>query len=133
MIKVEIVSDTRYPLSRKTVRRAVVDTLSKNKVTFGDIEVSVAVVGKRKMKLLSGKYMNDDKNHEILSFPYEDLNNLNSHGFINLPDNVLRLGDIVLCWPEVLLAASSDDLLVDDEVYFLISHGVEHLLGKHHE
>lgn len=132
MIKVEIVSDSRYPLSRKTVRSAVFDTLSKNKVTSGDIEVSVAVVGRRKMRILSNKYLEDNCDHEVLSFPFEDLNNA-SRGFINPPDGILRLGDIVLCWPEVVIAASRDEVLVDEETSFLVGHGVLHLLGKHHE
>lgn len=133
MVSVQINSDSRYPVNRKIVRKAVEDTLKKNKMSEGDIEVSVAVVGKRKMRELADKYLQDGKDHEILSFPYEDIDSVNSKGFINHPDNVLRLGDIVLCWPEVVLLAGRDDLLVDDEVYFLTGHGVEHLLGKHHE
>ncbi|KKR77923.1 MAG: hypothetical protein UU23_C0007G0001, partial [Candidatus Curtissbacteria bacterium GW2011_GWA1_40_9] len=133
MIRVEIVSDTRYPVNRRIVRKAVVDCLTRNKIAGGDVEVSVAVVGRRKMKILSDKFLKDGKNHEILSFPYEDISNLHSEGFINPPDGVLRLGDIVLCWPEVILAASADDVMVDDELYSLTEHGVDHLLGKHHE
>lgn len=133
MITVDIVSDTRYPIDRKIVRRAVEDTLKRNKSDVGDVEVSVAVVGTRKMKLLTDKYLKDGKNHEILSFPFEDVNSVGGEGFINHPDGVLRLGDIVLCWPEVVLAASRDEMMVNDEVYFLTTHGVDHLLGKHHE
>src|SRR3989344_9544312 len=133
MIRVEIISDSRYPVNRKIVRRAVSDTLSKNKVEGGDVEVSVAVVGRRKMKQLSEKYLGDGKNHEILSFPFEDLGSLRKEGFINPPDGILRLGDIVLSWPDVVLAAGQDDIMVDQEVYFLVCHGVDHLLGKHHE
>lgn len=132
MVNVDIVSDTRYPVNRKIVRKAVVDTLSKNKVN-GDIEVSVAVVGRRKMKQLTDQYLGDGLNHEILSFPFEDVASTSKEGFINPPDDVLRLGDIVLAWPDVVLAAGSDDVMVDDELYMLTSHGVEHLLGKHHE
>lgn len=133
MIRVDIVADTRYPVNRKLVRRAVVDALTKNKAAAGDVEVSIAVVGRRKMKLLSEKYLGDGKNHEILSFPYEDIVSMRKEGFINPPDDILRLGDIVLSWPDVVLAAGADDVMVDDEVYFLTCHGVDHLLGKHHE
>jgi len=133
MIKVEIVSDTRYRLRRSVIRRAVIDCLVRNKVGNGDVEVSVAVVGRRKMKAIGERFMKDGKIHEILSFPYEDINNLHSEGFINPPDNILRLGDIVLCWPEVVIRASADDVMVDEELYALVAHGVEHLLGKHHE
>jgi len=133
MITVDIASDTRYPIDRKTVRRAIVDALRKNKSDVGDVEVSVAVVGRRKMKVLTDNYLKDGKTHEILSFPFEDVNSGSGEGFVNHPDGVLRLGDIILCWPEVVLAASRDEMMVDDEVYFLTTHGVDHLLGKHHE
>ncbi len=108
------------------------DTLASNRVPSEEVEVSVAVVGKRKMKMLGREFLKDDQNHEVLSFPYEDLAS-NQGGFINFPDNVLRLGDIVLCWPEVVLLASGEDVMVDAEIYKLTSHATEHLLGKHHE
>lgn len=130
MINVLIHTDTRYPVNRKIIRKAVSDILLKNKVK-SDTEVSVAVVGERKMKDLRDKYLKDGEKHEILSFALEDPSY--SRDFINSPDKILRLGDIVLCWPQVLEMASKDDILVDDEVYKLISHGVEHLLGRHHE
>ena len=133
MVNVEISGDTRYPLNRKIVRSAVFETLAKNKISDANIEVSVTVVGRRKMDKLTGDFMKDNKKHEVLSFPFEELTGNMSHGFINHPDGVLRLGDIVLCWPYVLDAAGVDDVLVDDEVYMLVSHSVEHLLGKHHE
>ena len=47
--------------------------------------------------------------------------------------NVLRLGDIVLSYPQVIDDASRDEMLVDDKVDQLIEHGLMHLLGLHHE
>ena len=132
MVKVEIFADSRYPINRKQVRKAVLDTLFKNKVTSGDIEVSVVVVGKRKMRELSKKYLGDEQDHEVLSFGYEDLGQM-AKVFINPPDGYLRLGDIVLCWPELVILAAKDDVMVEDEVYMLTAHATEHLLGKHHE
>lgn len=133
MVKVDISGDTRYPLNRKIVRYAVSDTISKNKLVSVNIEVSVSVVGSRKMDKITGEFLGDGKKHEVLSFPFEEVTNTKSYGFINPPDEVLRLGDIVLCWPYVLEAARVDDVMVDDEVYGLVCHSTEHLLGKHHE
>lgn len=132
MVNVGIVSDTRYPVNRKIIRKAVGDALDKNKVQVGEVEVSVAVVGKRKMKELALKYLGDSENHEVLAFPLEEITQ-QTKGFINTPDETLHLGDIVLCWPEVLMCAGRDEIMVDDEVYFLCAHALEHLLGKHHD
>lgn len=132
MIKVLVHTDTRYPVNRKVIRSAVAQTLQKNRAGEMAAEVSVAVVGSRKMQELAQKYMKDNKKHQVLSFPFEDVSQV-GHGFVSAPDNMLRLGEVVLCWPEVLFEASRDDMMVDDKVYELVSHGVEHLLGNHHD
>ena len=133
MTRVVIWADSRYPVNRKIIRKAVLDSFSKNKISQIDCEVSVAVVGKRKMKALCRKYLGDLALHEILTFPLEDVGKAGLSGFISAPDGILRLGDIVLCWPQVLEEASYQDVMVDEQVYFLICHGVDHLLGKHHD
>ena len=148
MVNVLIHTDTRYPVNRKIVRTAVEDTFKKFKIENTDFEVSVAVVGARKMKQLTEKYLNDGGKHQILTFALEEeaksfriLNtssedmrgDLPSHGFINPSGEILSLGDIVLCWPQTILEASEDEVMVDDKVYELICHGAEHLLGKDHE
>ncbi len=133
MVKTLVFSDARYPVNRKVVRKAVIDTLAKHGVGSLPAEVSVAVCGKRKMKTLTDQYLKDGREHEVLSFPLEEVTSTSAAGFASVPDDVLRLGDVVLCWPKVLDAASVDDIMVDEEVYKLVCHGVEHLLGQHHE
>lgn len=91
------------------------------------------VVGKRKMRQLSARFMKDSQDHEVLSFPLEEITSDTGKGFVNVPDGVLRLGDVVLSWPEIVALAGTEDVMVDDEVYKLTAHSVEHLLGKHHE
>ena len=146
MVDILIHTDTRYPVDRKVVRKAVLDTFKRYKIERIDAEVSIAVVGKRKMDDLSKKYLKDEKNHEVLAFALEEVTRNQKdlpaarlpagqgrQGFINPPDEILRLGDVVLCWPKVLEAAAQDDIMVDEELYRLTLHGVEHLLGEHHE
>ena len=133
MVNVIIHTDTRYPVNRKVIRKAVLDTFSEFKMAGGDLEVSVAVVGSRKMKDLSLKFLKDRETHEVLAFAQEEISQSEAGGFVNPPDDILRLGDIVLCWPEVLKEARRQDSMVDDQLYFLTGHATEHLLGKHHE
>lgn len=131
MVKVLIHTDTRYPVNRKIIRKAVEETLKSLNADKMECEVSVAVVGKRKMKEIGGKFIKDDKNHQVLAFPFEDIGQRGA--FISYPDNLLRMGEIILCWAYVLEEASADDMMVDDKIYELTGHAVEHLLGKHHE
>lgn len=130
MVNILISTDTRYPVNRKVIRQAVADTFNVNKIAELPAEVSVSVVGSRKMKMLSDTYIKDNLNHEVLSFPMEEVTS--SHAFVNPPDDILRLGDVILCWPKVVECAAGDDVMVDEELYKLTVHGVEHLLGKHH-
>jgi probable rRNA maturation factor len=133
MVKVLITSDTRYKADRKAIRKAVVDSFKRHNISDIDAEVSILVVGARKMTDLTKKYLGDMQKHEVLSFALEEVGQDMARGFINSPDGVLRLGDIILCWPQVLEGASKRDVMVNDEVYKITSHGVDHLLGQHHE
>ena len=140
MINVLIKTDTRYPVNRMKIRKAVYDTFKKFKI-MANFEVSVMVVGARKMRRLTDDFLGDSRAHQILTFALNEESQatilegadlggiLASQGFVNPPDGILRLGDVVLCWPQVLVEANKDDIMVDDEVYALVCHGVEHLLG----
>lgn len=131
MIKVLITTDTRYPVNRRAVREAVNKVFKAEKLTSVEAEVSVSVVGARKMKVLVDKYLGDGRVHEVLSFPLEETSK--DGGFVKAPDDILRLGDVVVSWPEVLRLAAVENIYVDEQLSRLVAHGVEHLLGKHHE
>ena len=123
MVRVLIKSEGKFPIKKQIIKKAVVNTLKANEMK-GNFEVSVSVVGEGQMDKLSQKYMKDGKKHQVLSFPLEDRVS---------PDGILRLGDIIFCYPQILLAAKRDGAIVDDEIYSLTVHSTEHLLGKHHE
>ena len=90
-------------------------------------EVSIAIVGDRKMRALNLKYRNLDKTANILSFP------LNEGGETKLPTDIMRLGDIIISYPMVIKESAEQEMLVDDRVDELVQHGMLHLLGLHHE
>ncbi len=125
-VSVLIFVESRYKVNRKRIKQAVEKVISRNEVT-GPVEVSVAIVGDRKMRELSRKYKGEDKTRNILSFSQSEGET------IEAPKDRLRLGDIVLSYPVVILDASRDEMLVDDKVDQLVEHGLEHLLGLHHE
>lgn len=132
MVKVLITSDSRYPVNRKVIKSAVNGVFKAENIENLDAEVSVLVCGSRKMKELTSKYLGDEIDHEVLAFPLEEDEKRKSAGNGDSSQEVLRLGDVVVCWPKVLDLAARDDVMVDDKLAFLVSHGVEHLLGKHH-
>lgn len=135
MFKILIHSDSRYPASRNIIRKSIVDTLARDHLENHQIEVSVAVVGSRKMRQLARSFAGDGEDHAVLAFPFEEVvGGREAHpGFVNFPDGTLRLGEIILCWPELVTCAGQDNVTVDREIYQLTAHAVGYLLGKHHE
>ncbi len=124
--KVAIFVESRYKVNRKRMSSTVNNLLEKHEIQ-GPLELSVAIVGDRKMRELSRKYKGEDKTRNILSF------SLAEGDSTYLPKDVLRLGDIVISYPQVIMEASKEEKLVDDKVDELLQHGLEHLLGLHHE
>jgi probable rRNA maturation factor len=125
-VRVYIFVESRYKINRKRIKQTVQNTINKNQVS-GPVEVSVAIVGDRKMRELSKKYKGEDKTRNILSFSQVE------GEAIKNPRQELRLGDIVLSFPQVINDAARDEMLVDDKVDELVEHGLMHLLGLHHE
>ena len=123
--KVLIYVESRYKVDRKRMKAAVNYVLEEQKV-LTPIEVSIAIVGDRKMRALNKKYRDKDKTANILSFP------LGEGEQTHLPEDVTRLGDIVISYPEVIRESAEQDLLVDERVEELVQHGMLHLLGIHH-
>jgi len=125
-VRVEITADSRYKFDRKQVREGIRGLL-KDKGLKGKVEVSVAVVGERKMKELKKKYMGEEGVTDVLSFSQSEGEEMPDG------DEVLMLGDVVVCYPQAKKQAMSFKRLLDDEIEFLVLHGVLHLLGIHHD
>ena len=136
MINIIISSDPRYKISKVAIKTAVLSVLQKHNIS-GRFELGVNIVGDRKMHELNKRYRGIDSTTDILSFALEDpnpasLQHIPRIGFVASPDNWLRLGDIVISYPQVIEDASIDGISVDEEIKNLIEHGVNHLLGIHH-
>jgi len=124
--RVLIYVESRYKVNRKRIKSAVQYVLEEQNLQT-QVEISIAIVGDRKMKALNKKYRNKEGTANILEFP------LNEGEQTKLPSDIMRLGDIIISYPMVIKEASEQDLLVDDRVEELIQHGMLHLLGLHHE
>lgn len=130
MIKVLIKTASHYPVNRKRITQEV-EAYLKPKIS-SNAEISVIVGGDRQMKKLNTKYRNLAKTTDVLSFPQHDPSQA-MHPFVTPPNDVLYLGDIVLSYPQVVKEASEDQMLVDDKMVQLVLHGLDHLMGIHHD
>lgn len=123
--KILIYVESRYKVNRKKIKSAVQLVLEEQNI-LSEIEVSIAIVGNRKMRELNKKYRDKDKTANILSFPLAEGEQT------QLPPGVTRLGDIIISYPEVIRESAEQDMLVDERIDELVQHGMMHLLGLHH-
>jgi probable rRNA maturation factor len=129
-------SDSRYPLDRPKIRHRLQRELVVYKIS-GNLEISIAVVGSRKMKSLNNTYRQINQPTNVLSFPLVDhlpdetVNNA-VQGFVLPRDKTLYLGDIVICYPVARRQAADYHMFVNDWIADLAVHGLQHLLGIHH-
>lgn len=122
MISILISSESRYPINRKKIRQKVKQALEQYRIE--DVEVSISVVGDRKIRQLNRQYLKIDEPTDVLSFPLEEPRN---------EGGVLRLGDVVVSYPEARKWAREKNKFVDEVVLELVEHGLLHLLGFKHD
>lgn len=138
MINIIVNSDSRYPVNKLALQAIVLEVLQRHRVV-GNVEIGVSIVGDRKMHEFNKKFRGIDSTTNILSFALEDpvsvsqLQHIPKVGFVKAPDKVLRLGDILISYPQVMSDASLDGISVEEELRELVEHGTKHLLGIHHE
>lgn len=128
MIKVLITKQSNYPVKTAPVKKKLAEFLAKNGIV-SDTEVTVAIIGEKKMMDIGTKYLKDKKLHNVLSF----VPNEAKDSFVYPPDGKIHLGEIIVCYPLAVKEAGEENVLIDERVYELIEHGALHLLGIHHE
>lgn len=136
MVNIIVNADPRYNVNKAGIKATVSRVISRLHIS-GKVELGINVVGDRKMHELNRKFRGLDQTTNILSFALEDshpesLQHIPKIGFVQAPDKWLRLGDIVISYPQALEDASLDGISVDEEIRSLVEHGINHLLGIHH-
>jgi probable rRNA maturation factor len=88
-------------------------------------EVSVLLVGDRRMRQLNRRYRRKDRTTDVLSFAFLD------GPFREVQRNVL--GDIVISVPTAAREAKAANETLQQSMDRLLVHGLLHLLGYDHE
>ena len=113
-VKVQIFVESRYKVNRKKIKGTVERVVADRGIS-SPLEVSVAIVGDRKMHDLNKKYRNLDKTTNILSFSQ------NEGPAMKHERTSAMLGDIVISYPEMIKEASFENMLLDDKISYWIS------------
>lgn len=130
-ISVFLFVESRYKANRKRIKKTVTNLLREQGIK--EAEISVAIIGDRKMRELNNKYRKIDKTTNVLSFSLAE-----GEASVLPPSQhkegseILRLGDVVISYPQIIREAAAEEVLVDDKIDELVRHGTLHLLGIHH-
>jgi len=81
--------------------------------------ISLAFVGKSKMRRLASQYKKEDVALPVLSFAYGDT--------IIEGENII--GEVVICYPQAVLLAAERDKKVDLVIQRLAEHGIKNILS----
>jgi len=107
-------------------------------------EISLAVVGDGRMRKLNKMYRARNRVTDVLAFanksviPYlakafPRLKKGEKIEFIEPPDNIKRLGEVILCYPRAKKQAKRLGHSLEKELTILLIHGILHLLGYEDE
>jgi len=114
---INIVSPSRYPLEKKALKKLISIFLAQKDID-DTIDINLVFVGKRKMRSISLMYKREDVALPVLSFNYSQDKN-------TIPN---LLGEIFLCYPQIILLAAERNKRVNEMIIEMIKHGIDNLL-----
>ncbi|MFA6016606.1 MAG: rRNA maturation RNase YbeY [Patescibacteria group bacterium] len=114
---INIVSSSRYKINRQKIKLFVQSIFEKEQINL-EHSLNVVFVGKNKMKVFTEKYKNEKETLPILSFKYNE----------DVGEKEVLLGEVVICYPLVILLAAERNKRVDEMINELVKHGIENLL-----
>jgi probable rRNA maturation factor len=121
----------RVSLTRHLVREGRLIELAQrvlSAVGEGQSELSLELIGDRRMQRLNREYRKQDRTTDVLAFPTREA---------TVPKRLAcrtnLLGDVVVSLPTAIRQAKAMGRPVDAELAILLVHGVLHLCGYDHE
>lgn len=106
-----------YQFDRQVLRKKINNFLAQQGLQ--DVELSIAVVGQRKMRQLNQEYLDRDKVSDVLAFSQKESRR---------PDGVMVIGDIVVCFPKVKEEALAYQEKIDETMWDFVRHGLDRLM-----
>jgi len=82
---------------------------------------------------LNRSYLGKDEPTDVLAFSAREEIDAELPPFVQPPDGVLHLGEVIISYPQAVIQAKEHRHSVKREIAILIIHGVLHLLGYEHD
>ena len=121
---------TKNRADKKFLEKITEQTLKSAKIK-GRREISLAIVGKGRIRTLNKKYRGKDEATDVLSFG--ELENKTGKKFVMPPNNPGYLGEIVICFAKAEQQAKKSKHSAKKELAVLLIHGILHLAGFSHK
>ena len=125
---------TKNKLDQKYLNKVAEKTLKVVKFKK-PVEISLVVVGEKKIRSLNKKYRKIDKITDVLSFGFT----FGLHSSAETmepttpPDEIIYLGEIFICYTQAVKQAKQKKHFLKKELAVLLIHGILHLLGYDHQ
>ena len=98
-----------------------------------DVEMGLVITSKERVHELNRNYRGRDEPTDVLSFSaWEEVDD-EQPPFVQPPDGVLHLGEVIISYPQAVAQAVEHHHSAKKEIAILIIHGVLHLLGYDHD
>ena len=130
-----IIDAARFKVDRVFVKETVHAYLASQGVS-PDIDLNIIFVGKRKMLYIATVYKREPEALPVLSFPYLTQKKMQVSPDKDLTPKKDRgeesplLGEVFLCYPQVVLLAAERNKKVDETLTSLLQHGIHNLLKE---
>jgi probable rRNA maturation factor len=123
-MKIQIENQQKQiPINKRKIRAEVTKLLKL--LDCAGMEISITFVDDKAMQHLNKQYLSKDRPTNVMSFPLQE------GEFSGINPNML--GDVVISVDTARRDADSGNLSFDEEIIFLIIHGMLHLIGYNHE
>ena len=101
-------------------------------------ELGLVITNQKRVQQLNRSYLGRDEPTDVLAFsmlpePSATGESEDSSPFVQPPDGVLHLGEVIISYPQAVIQAEEHHHSVKREIAILIIHGVLHLLGYEHD
>jgi probable rRNA maturation factor len=122
-MKIEI-NKGKFNIDKKLVKDAIHKTFQKLEIVGKvdkqrDVEISVAVVGRKKIQEINKQWRRKDEETDVLSFCYENT------------EEKLE-GEVILCLDIIKENAEKDGVETEEELEKNIIHSILHIVGYEH-
>ena len=96
------------------------------------VEMGLVIATQERVWQLNKSYRGKDEPTDVLAFSAVEEIGADFPPFVQPPDGVLHLGEVIISYPQAVAQAEEHQHSIKREIAILIIHGILHLLGYEH-